>query len=281
LFDTASTAVIAGLGLVLFEARTQSSGQPGGASTTLAAAAKTTGSLLFVGVVVAIVVLVYLRLHGTAMLERRLDRWRSAHGWRHKVAGIILGFARGVQTIRTWGELAAAVLYSALHWAGVAVIYVWISHSLGGKMLTIGLDDALLILAFTMVGSAVQLPGVGGGSQLACFLAYTTIFGVEKEPAAAAAILIWLITFAGCSLAGVPLLIHEGMSLGELRRMAEQEEEVEQEEQAAIDAQTAGTAIPSLASSAPRNDAILRKDSVARVDSIAKHKPAAPGEPIE
>jgi hypothetical protein len=74
-----------------------------------------------------------------------------------------------------------------------------------------------------MVGSAVQLPGVGGGSQLACFLAYTTIFGVEKEPAAAAAILIWLITFAGCSLAGVPLLVHEGMSLGELRRMAEEE----------------------------------------------------------
>ena len=94
------------------------------------------------------------------------------------------------------------VLYSALHWVGVALIYVWISHSLGGQLANIGLGDALLVLAFTMVGSAVQLPGVGGGSQLACFLAYTTIFGVEKEPAAAAAILIWLITFAGCSLAG-------------------------------------------------------------------------------
>ena len=67
---------------------------------------------------------------------------------------------------------------------------------------TIGFGDALLILAFTMVGSAIQLPGVGGGSQVACFLAYTAIFGVEKEPAAAAAILIWLITFAGVSLGG-------------------------------------------------------------------------------
>jgi len=69
-------------------------------------------------------------------------------------------------------------------------------------------------MAFTLVGSAVQLPGVGGGSQVASFLAYTTIFGVEKEPAAAAAIVMWLITFAACSLAGVPLLIHEGLSLG-------------------------------------------------------------------
>jgi uncharacterized protein (TIRG00374 family) len=233
LFDTASTAVIAGLGLVLFQARVQNGTEPVGSSRALATAAKTTGSFLFVGVLAAIVVLVYLRLHGTALLERRLHGWRAQHGWRSKVAGIILGFARGVQTIRTWCELALAVFYSAVHWVGVAFIYVWISHSLGGKLATIGLGDALLVLAFTAVGSAVQLPGVGGGSQLACFLAFTTIFGVEKEPAAAAAILIWLITFAGCSLAGVPLLIHEGMSLGELRRMAEREkEEVHRKEEA-------------------------------------------------
>jgi len=34
---------------------------------------------------------------------------------------------------------------------------------------------------------------------------------------------LWLITFAACSLAGVPLLIHEGFSLGKLRAMAEHE----------------------------------------------------------
>jgi hypothetical protein len=120
----------------------------------------------------------------------------------------------------------------------------------------------LLVLAFTMVGSAVQLPGVGGGSQLACFLAYTTIFGVEKEPAAAAAILIWLITFAGCSLAGIPLLIHEGLSLGELRRLAEQEEEeVEHEEEAATDAGLDGGA------NTPRRESVAPKGSAARGES--------------
>jgi glycosyltransferase 2 family protein len=80
-------------------------------------------------------------------------------------------------------------------------------------------------MAFTLVGSAVQLPGVGGGSQVACFLAYTAVFGVEKEAAAAASIVVWLITFAACSLAGVPLLIHEGLSLGKLRELAEHEKE--------------------------------------------------------
>jgi uncharacterized protein (TIRG00374 family) len=233
LFDTACTAVIAGLGLVLFEshAHALSGNADAGASTSkLEAAAKTTGSLLFIGVIGAIIFLVYLRLHGTAMLERRTKPWRDAGGWRAKVGGMMMGFARGVQTIRTWRELALAVLYSALHWAGVALLYVWISHSLGGRLSMIGFGDALLILAFTLVGSAIQLPGVGGGSQVACFLAYTAIFGVENEPAAAAAILIWVITFAGVSLVGVPLLIHEGMSLGELKRLAEGEKEREEQQ---------------------------------------------------
>jgi glycosyltransferase 2 family protein len=221
LFDTAATAVIAGLGLVLF----QSQAHQAGSASTLQTAARTTGSVLFVGVLFAVALLVYLRLHGTAMLERRLQSVVAAKGAKAAIARIVLGFARGVQTIRTWSELALAILYSALHWFLVLAIYVWVSHSFGGRLATIGLGDALLVLAFTMVGSAVQLPGVGGGSQLACFLAYTTIFGVEKEPAAAAAIVVWLISFAGCCLAGVPLLIHEGMSLGELRRMARTEDE--------------------------------------------------------
>jgi glycosyltransferase 2 family protein len=222
LFDTAATAVIAGLGLLLFE----SHGHQAGTASTLQTAARTTGSLLVIGVTGAIAVLVYLRLHGTALLERRLQGYLASHGWRAAIARVVLGFARGVQTIRTWRELALALIYSTVHWFGVLVIYVWVSHSFGGRLADISLGEGLLVLAFTMVGSAVQLPGVGGGSQLACFLAYTTIFGVEKEPAAAAAIVVWLITFAGSCLAGVPLLIHEGMSLGELRRLAKNEDEI-------------------------------------------------------
>jgi hypothetical protein len=34
---------------------------------------------------------------------------------------------------------------------------------------------------------------------------------------------LWLVTFASCSLAGIPLLLKEGLSLAELRRLREQE----------------------------------------------------------
>ncbi len=39
----------------------------------------------------------------------------------------------------------------------------------------------------------------------------------------AAAMVLAVITFAGCSIAGVPLLIHEGWGLRKLKRMAAEE----------------------------------------------------------
>jgi hypothetical protein len=36
---------------------------------------------------------------------------------------------------------------------------------------------------------------------------------------------LWLVTFASCTLAGVPILFREGWSLGDLRRMSQHEDE--------------------------------------------------------
>ena len=225
LFDTASTAVIAGLALFFFRFHADNEDT----AKALGTAARTAGMLLFTGVAVAVVFLVYLRLHGTAVLERWLHGWREAHGWRGSIARILLGFARGVQAIRNVSELLLAILYSTLHWFMVLLVYYWGSHSFGGRLGTLGLGDVMLVMAFSLVGSVVQLPAVGGGAQLASVLVFTKIFGVETEAATAAAIVLWLIGFATCCFAGVPLLIHEGMSLGELREMAKHEKKVETE----------------------------------------------------
>jgi len=228
IFDFASTAIIAAAGLLLYTSQEHL----GETASTLEKAARTTGTLLAAGVVAAIVALIYLRVHGTAMLERRLEGWLAAHGWRASVARIILGFIRGIQTIRSRRDLAEAVFLSAVHWYFVVMVYLYVSHGFGGKLALLSVGDCLLLTAFTLAGSALQFPGVGGGSQVASFLAYTTIFGVEKEPAAAAAILVWLITFASGSIAGIPLLIREGFSFGQLREMAEHEKEELAEEAA-------------------------------------------------
>jgi glycosyltransferase 2 family protein len=212
LFDITSTAVIAAIALLLFNS-----------DPYVVNATRTTASLLFLGVIGGIGFLVYARLHGTALLERRLQGWLKGGGWRAKMAETLMGFTRGVEILRTCGQLAQAVAYSAAHWFLVLLVYFWVSRSFSGRLATISLGEAMLVMAFTLVGSIIQLPAVGGGSQLASIFAYTTIVGVEKEPATAAAILLYLVTFAACSLVGAPLLAHEGLSLGKLRELAKHE----------------------------------------------------------
>src|SRR5258706_16450995 len=105
-------------------------------------------------------------------------------------------------------------------WVGL-LVWGGVWGRLGGAVGRMRLGGGVVVVGVGVGGWGVGLGGVGGGSQVASFLAYTTIFGVEKEPAAAASIVMWLITLAASSLAGAPLLIPEGVSLRQLRERAE------------------------------------------------------------
>jgi uncharacterized protein (TIRG00374 family) len=219
-FDIAATVVLAGFALLSFERRGLLTDED--AIFMSRARSAGVGLLAILGILVAF--LIYFKYHGASWLARKLEHESWRHGWRARVAALLEGFSEGLQGIRTWGDLAALILYTTAHWMLVALSYLWIAHAFGGELADIGYAGAVLVLAFTMVGSAIQLPGVGGGAQVATFLVLTTFFGVEQEPAAVVSIMAWLITFAGASLVGIPLLFREGWSMGDLRRMAKTEE---------------------------------------------------------
>lgn len=223
ILDAACTAILASVGLLLFEASGHLDAQ--GAGAAFEKGARSAGTAFSIFALAAISALIYLRVHGSGVLERRMEGWLAVHGWRAGVARILLGFSRGVQTVRTWSDLAAAIILSFIHWFLVLVCYYLVIKAFSGRLSTLTFSDAILVLVFTLVGSAVQLPGVGGGSQALSIVAFTRLYGVEQEAAVAAAMVLWLVTFAACSLAGVPLLLKEGLSLGELRRLREHEAE--------------------------------------------------------
>lgn len=218
--DMAATAVLAGASLLMFER----SGRNLGANDPLLARAREAGVLLLVALVAAVLFLIYFRHYGGAWLERRLQNPKWRVGWREKAAVLMEGFSDGLQGIRTWADLGVLIVYTAIHWVLVACVYLWVAHAFGGALAQLTYSGAVLVLAFGMVGSAVQLPGVGGGAQLATFLVLTLIFGVDKGSAATMSIVVWLIGFASSCFVGLPLLFREGWSMGELRRMAQAEE---------------------------------------------------------
>jgi hypothetical protein len=219
--DAAATVVLAGCALLLLQHRSLASA----ANSPLIRLARSAGALLLVALVAVIAFLIYFRYHGAVWLARKLHKSKWRQGWRGKIVLLLEGFSEGLQGIRTWGDLSALAGYTVLHWLLVALAYLWVIRAFPGHLAQLSFGSVILVLAFTLVGSAVQLPGVGGGAQLATFLVFTLIFGVEREPAATAAIVLWLVAFASCCFAGLPLLLREGWSMGELRRMAQAEEQ--------------------------------------------------------
>ena len=224
--DFAAAAALACLSLLVFPNRLSDAG----ADMDWVGQARHGAWLLLGGLIGLTAVLVYYRVHGAAAVDRGLERWRNSGGFRMRFASAISGISEGLHAIRTLSDLWAAIGYTAAHWVLVVLIYMWVSRAFSSAFVRSDMNfwGAMLLLAVTLVGSVVQLPGIGGGAQIASIVALTAIFGVEQEPAIAIAAVLWIVTFAGCTLAGVPLLIHEGMSFGELRQLARAEAEAEE-----------------------------------------------------
>jgi hypothetical protein len=77
-------------------------------------------------------------------------------------------------------------------------------------------------MGFSIAGSTLQLPAVGGGSQLATVAALHYIFAVPSELAVSCGILLWLVTFVSVTPAGLVLAHREHVSL---RKLSEESEE--------------------------------------------------------
>jgi hypothetical protein len=80
-------------------------------------------------------------------------------------------------------------------------------------------------MASSMVGSLVQLPGVGGGSQFATMETLNHIFGVPPDLATSCGIMLWLVTFIAIVPVGLLLAHRERLSL---RKLSQESHEAEQ-----------------------------------------------------
>jgi uncharacterized membrane protein YbhN (UPF0104 family) len=85
-------------------------------------------------------------------------------------------------------------------------------------------------MGFSMVGSIVQLPAVGGGSQLAVISALQVVYGIPPELALSCGILLWLVTFMSCVPVGLTLAHREHLSLRKLSKASHEEEAKEAKE---------------------------------------------------
>jgi glycosyltransferase 2 family protein len=155
-------------------------------------------------------------------VERRFSHVAANLG--HRIALRFREFHGGLDTIHdplAFFEIAGV---SLVMWCCIALAYLEVTHAYGTVLQQMTISGILPLMGSSMVGSLIQLPGIGGGSQLGTISALQHIFGVPHELAASCGILLWLATFVSVVPAGLLLAHRERLSLRKLSQESEQEE---------------------------------------------------------
>jgi glycosyltransferase 2 family protein len=142
-----------------------------------------------------------------------------------RIAERVREFAFGLHTIHDFFSFIQLSAVSILLWWLIAVAYKEVTHAYGAPMSAMSVTKVLLLMGSSMVGSLVQLPGVGGGSQLATISALDHVFDIPKELAASCGIMLWLVTFVAVIPIGLALAHRERLSLRKLSSETAHEEE--------------------------------------------------------
>ncbi len=159
-------------------------------------------------------------------LERRFSH--MARNLAARIAARIREFAAGLNTIHGVWEFIQLSAVSIVAWWLIAVAYSEVTRAYGAPMHEMSVTKVFLLMGSSMVGSMLQLPGVGGGSQLATIGALHKVFDIPQELAVSCGILLWLVSFVAVVPVGLILAHRERLSLRELSQETAQAEKVEE-----------------------------------------------------
>ncbi len=157
-----------------------------------------------------------------AWIEVRFSHLAANFG--HRVAQRVREFHGGLDTVHGPFAFLQLSSLSILMWWIIALAYLQVTHAYGAALAHMTVSKVLLLMGSSMLGSLIQLPGVGGGSQLATISALQHIFDASHELAASCGILLWLATFVSVVPIGLLLAHRERLSLRKLSEESEQEE---------------------------------------------------------
>jgi uncharacterized membrane protein YbhN (UPF0104 family) len=129
--------------------------------------------------------------------------------------------AFGRELVTTQALLKVTTL-SLLLWSMNAIACWGVIRAYPQPLRHFGIGEAIVVMGFGILGSVVQLPAVGGGSQLATVAALVHVFHVPKELAVSCGISLWLVMFVSIVPVGLVLGHREGLSLRRLSRESEE-----------------------------------------------------------
>jgi uncharacterized protein (TIRG00374 family) len=135
-----------------------------------------------------------------------------------RISRFLHAFEEGMQSTQRQSYVWLLVAYTIIEWLVVAGSFFCVFRAFPA---TAGMHvtDVIIALGFVAFGSVLQIPGVGGGMQIATVLVLTELYGVSLEAASGIALVLWLITFVVIVPLGLVLAFHEGIKWRSLRNI--------------------------------------------------------------
>lgn len=162
--------------------------------------------------------------HAARLAERMLGpiskRFAQAVGHR------VQAFGEGLRTVHDFGSFLQLTGVSLLIWIVVGFAYVAVTRAYVDPTLSgMTLPRTLFLTAGSVAGGLLQLPMVGGGSQLATIAILKNIFGVTEEISTSCGMMLWLVTFMSIIPVGLIAAHREHVSFTKLEEESIVEEE--------------------------------------------------------
>jgi glycosyltransferase 2 family protein len=169
-----------------------------------------------------LIVLVFLRFFSDTMLNRITAALSVLPERPRKVAEqVVTAFVRGMGSTKQGSFVAQLIAYTLVEWLIIVGCFYCLFQSFAATA-HLGFTDILIFVGFVAFGSVIQIPGIGGGMQIASVLVLTEIFGLPLEEAGGIAILIWMVTFVVIVPFGLALAFHEGLNWKKLKQIEEE-----------------------------------------------------------
>ncbi|MEJ7604772.1 MAG: lysylphosphatidylglycerol synthase transmembrane domain-containing protein [Bryobacteraceae bacterium] len=141
--------------------------------------------------------------------------------YRTKIESVLLAFVGGMESTRSRSFVLQLIALTAVEWMLIVLTNYCLFQSID-QTRRLSLVENMIFLGFIAFGSVVQIPGIGGGMQVASVLVLTELFGLQFEAATGISLLIWLTNSVAVMPFGLVLGIAQGINWRSLKAIEAQ-----------------------------------------------------------
>jgi uncharacterized protein (TIRG00374 family) len=138
-----------------------------------------------------------------------------------RIRDFFAAFDEGMQSTRESASIILLIMYTVGTWFLVGAAFFCVFRGFPA-LAAFSFSDVIMILGFVCFASVLQIPGVGGGMQLATVLVLTEMYHVTLEVSSGVALVLWASGYLSVLPVGLILAFREGIQWRNMRHVGDQ-----------------------------------------------------------